>query len=257
MIDQLKSMKKQIEEGASFADMAKKYSQDPGSAANGGQILNVRREQMVKEFDAVAFGLEEGQISEPFETEYGFHIVYLEKKKGQVIDLRHILLMSVPNQEEIKAAIKKLEDIREDIKSEKITFNQAALKYSDDKYTKYNGGLLSNSQTGDNRFEKIKLPTKVLYNLSGLGKGDLSEVFEDKENNRTVVKLLKITDVIPAHKMNLEIDYNRIKGFAQKTKENEVIEKWVEAQIPSTFITVQDEYKKCNFSIDWLQNKNR
>lgn len=257
LIDQLKSIKKQIEEGASFADMAKKYSQDPGSAANGGQILNVRREQMVKEFDAVAFGLEEGQISEPFETEYGFHIVYLEKKKGQVIDLRHILLMSVPNQEEIKAAIKKLEDIREDIKSEKITFNQAALKYSDDKYTKYNGGLLSNSQTGDNRFEKIKLPTKVLYNLSGLGKGDLSEVFEDKENNRTVVKLLKITDVIPAHKMNLEIDYNRIKGFAQKTKENEVIEKWVEAQIPSTFITVQDEYKKCNFSIDWLQNKNR
>ena len=165
--------------------------------------------------------------------------------------------MSVPNQEEIKTALEKLEKIKADIKAEKITFNQAALKYSDDKYTKYNGGILSNSQTGDNRFEKIKLPTKVLYNLSGLGKGDISEVFEDKENNRTVVKLLKITDVIPAHKMNLEIDYNRIKSFAQKTKENEVIEKWVKAQIPSTFITVQDEYKKCNFSIDWLQKKQR
>ncbi|MDR1876067.1 MAG: peptidylprolyl isomerase [Flavobacteriaceae bacterium] len=257
LINQLNTIKKQIEEGASFADMAKRNSQDPGSAENGGLILNVRRGQMVKEFDAVAFGLDEGQISEPFETEFGYHIVYLEKKRGQIIDLRHILLMAVPNREEIRTAIKKLEDLKTEIKADKITFSQVALKYSNDKYTKYNGGLLSNQQTGDNRFEKIKLPTKILYNLSGLNKGDLSEVFEDKEGNRTVVKLLKITDVIAAHKMNLEIDYNRIKGFAQKTKENEIIEKWVESQIPTTFITIQDEYKKCNFSVDWLQTKTR
>ncbi|MDR2121684.1 MAG: peptidylprolyl isomerase [Flavobacteriaceae bacterium] len=253
LIGRLNTIKKQIEEGASFADMAKKYSQDPGSAENGGLILNVRRGQMVKEFDAVAFGLEEGQISEPFETEYGYHIVHLEKRRGQIIDLRHILLMSVPNRDEIRAAMKELENVKADIKAEKITFDQATLKHSDDKYTKYNGGLLSNQQTGDNRFEKIKLPTKILYNLSGLGKGDLSEVFEDKENNRIVVRLLKIVDVIPSHKMNLGTDYNRIKKFAQKTKENEIIEKWVEAQIPTTFITVQDGYKKCNFSVDWLQ----
>lgn len=257
LIDQLNDIKKQIQEGANFADMAKKYSQDPGSAENGGLIMNVKRGQMVKEFDAVAFGLEEGQISDPFETEYGYHIIYLQKRKGQILDLRHILLAAVPNKEEINAAIKKLEGIKDEIKSEKITFSAAALKYSDDKYTKYNGGVLSNSQTGDNRFEKIKLPTKILYNLSGLGKGDLSEVFEDKDNNRTVVKLLKITDVIPAHKMNLEIDYNRIKNFAQRTKENDIIEKWVENQIPTTFITVQNEYKKCNFSIDWLQIKKK
>jgi peptidyl-prolyl cis-trans isomerase SurA len=257
LINKLNDIKKRIEEGNSFASMAKTYSQDPGSAENGGLILNVRRGQMVKEFDAVAFSMEEGQISEPFETEFGYHIIYLEKKRGQIIDLRHILLMSIPNQEEIKAAKKKLEEIKAEIKAEKITFNQAALRYSNDKYTKYNGGLLSNQQTGDNRFEKIKLPTKILYNLSGLGKGDLSEVFEDKENNRIIVKLLKITDVIPAHKMNLEIDYNRIKGFAQKTKENEIIEKWVESQIPTTFITIQDEYQKCNFSVDWLQTQTK
>ncbi len=255
LINQLNDIKKQIQEGASFAEMAKKYSQDPGSADNGGLILNVKRGQMVKEFDAVAFSLDEGQMSEPFETEYGYHIIYLERKKGQVLDLRHILLISEPNKDEIRAAVKKLEGIKADIKAEKLTFNEAALKYSNDKYTKFNGGVLSNPQTGDNRFEKIKLPTKILYNLSGLGKTDMSEVFEDKENNRTVVRLLKITDIIPAHKMNLDIDYNRIKNFAQKSKENEIVEKWVETQIPSTFITIQDTYKKCNFSLNWLQMK--
>ncbi len=257
LIDQLKGIKKQIQEGASFSDMAKKYSQDPGSAESGGLITNVKRGQMVKEFDAVAFSLDEGQISDPFETEYGYHIVYLEKKKGQVLNLRHILLMAVPDKDEIREATKKLEQIKSDIKAGKLTFSEAALKYSNDRYTKYNGGVLSNQQTGDNRFEKIKLPTKILYNLSGLVKGDVSEVFEDTDNNRTVVKLLKITDVIPPHKMNLDIDYNRIKNFAQKTKENEIVEKWVENQIPTTFITIQDQYKKCKFSLNWLQTNKK
>ncbi|TWP28190.1 peptidylprolyl isomerase [Apibacter muscae] len=254
LINQLKDIKKQIQEGASFAEMAKTYSEDPGSAPNGGQILNVRRGIMVKEFDAVAFSLGEGEISEPFETEYGYHIIYLEKKRGQIIDLRHILLQSKPNQEEIAAALDKLKKIREEIISDKITFNEAVTKYSDDKLTKYNGGLLSNQKTGDNRFERSKLARKDSYNLLGLSKGDVSEAFEDDLNNRTGVKLLKITEVIPSHKMNLETDYNRIKGFAEKTKQNEVVEKWVETQIPSTYIKVQDSYKNCKFSNHWLKN---
>ena len=253
LIDKLKDIKNQILEGASFADMAKKYSQDPGSAQNGGLYTGVKRGKMVKEFDAVAFSLQEGQISDPFETEFGFHIVYLEKKRGQTLDLRHILLKAVPDRDEIKEATTKLEGIRNDIKAEKITFKDAVLKYSDDKYSKFNAGAISNDQTGDNRFEKLKLPTKLLYNLSGLKKGDLSDVFEDTENDRVVVKLLKLTDIIPAHKMNLDVDYTRIKTFTQREKENDVLSKWIVDQIPSTFITIQDDYKRCNFTIDWLQ----
>ncbi|MDR3327679.1 MAG: peptidylprolyl isomerase [Prevotellaceae bacterium] len=253
LIDKLKDIKNRILEGESFADLAKRYSEDPSSAQNGGLYAGVKRGKMVKEFDAVAFSLQEGQISEPFETEFGFHIIFLEKKRGQTLDLRHILLKATPDREEIKAALAKLEGIRDDIKAEKITFKDAVLKYSDDKYSKFNAGAVSNNQTGDNRFEKLKLPTKILYNLSGLKKSDLSDVFEDKENDRDVVKLLKLTDIIPAHKMNLDVDYARIKNFTQREKENDAVSKWITNQISSTFITIQDDYKSCNLTIDWLQ----
>lgn len=257
-IDKLNKIKKDIQEGASFESKARLYSEDPGSAKNGGLIEGVKRGNMVKEFDAVAFSMEEGQISEPFETEYGFHIVYLEKKRGQVLDLRHILLRSVPDKEEIASAKEQLSKIRQDIKTDKITFKDAALKYSDDKYSKFNGGIVTNPKTNEERFEKLDLPTKILYNISGLKEGDVSDVFEDVDDKqKTVIRLLKINQIIPAHKMDLGTDYNKLKNFAKNEKQNDALKKWIEEQIPSTFITIQNDYKDCKFDVDWLQKNNQ
>lgn len=246
IIDSLKQIRKEILEGASFSAMAKDYSQDPGSAPVGGLIENVKRGMMVKEFEAVAFSLEEGQISEPFETEYGFHIVLLEKRKGNILTIRHILIANKPNQQEIQGAIDELEDIKNKIKTDKLTFKEAANKYSDDKYTRLNGGEVSDPQTGESKFDKLNLPGKILYHVSGLKEGDLSEVFRDDENGKTIIKLLKISKLISPHKINLETDYNRIKEFAKKEKENEAITKWVKEQIPRTYIKMFNEYKKCS-----------
>src|SRR5690606_3491238 len=178
VIDELNNYKKEIEEGASFATKAILYSQDPGSASNGGLIQNVKRGQMVPEFDAVVFNLQEGEISEPFKTDFGYHIAFLEKRRGQELDIRHILIQLKPTPEEIAITQQKLDSIILQIEAGEMTFKEAAFRYSIDKYTKFNGGKLMDSNSGEDKMDRSKLPTKMLLAISGLNDGDISEPFE-------------------------------------------------------------------------------
>lgn len=251
IIDELKGIKQEIEEGASFATKAILYSEDPGSANNGGQYLRVQRGKMVKEFDAVAFNLEEGEISEPFKTEFGYHIVKLDKRRGQELDLRHILITLKPTEEELNRSIEKLDSIRLLINEGKMTFKDAAIRFSDDKYTKYNEGNLMNNRSGDDRFEKINLPLSEFSAVTGLGEGDLSNVFSDEYENKKVVRLIRVNKIYPEHKINYEDDYYRIKQFAIRYKEQDVLVDWVKKQIPESFIKIGEDYQTCNFPINW------
>lgn len=253
LIDQLNDIKKKIQSGTPFEDEARLYSQDPGSANNGGLYERVPRGKMVKEFDAVAFNLEEGQISEPFQTEFGFHIVKLEKRRGQLLDLRHILIKAEPDKQEIKSAVHKLDSIRTLIKEGKYTFKEAALRFSDDKATRYNAGILTNPATGDDRFDKLKLSTDEFYEVAGLKSGDLTKTYEDVYNSRKVARLILINEIIPAHKLSLEQDYDRIKRYALEEKKQEKLESYVKEKIPNTNIVISKKYKDCTYSFDWLQ----
>ena len=251
IVDELKTIKKDIEEGASFATKAILYSEDPGSANNGGQYLKVTRGKMVKEFDAVAFNLEEGQISDPFKTEFGYHIIQLDKRRGQELDLRHILITLKPTEEEINKSIEKLDSIRLLINDGKMTFKEAAIRFSDDKFTKYNEGNLMNAQNGEDRFEKINLPLNEFSAVTGLNEGDLSKVYADEYENKKVVRLIRVNKIYPEHKINYEDDYYRIKQFAIQFKEQDVLINWVKKQIPDAFIKIGDEYKTCDFPVNW------
>ena len=253
VIDELKGIKQEIEEGSSFATKAILYSEDPGSANNGGQYLKVTRGKMVKEFDAVAFNLEEGEISDPFKTEFGYHIIQLDKRRGQELDLRHILITLKPTEEELNKTIEKLDSIRILINEGKMTFKDAAIRFSDDKYTKYNDGNLTSPQTGEDRFEKINLPLNEFSAITSLGEGELSNVFSDEYQNKKVVRLMRVNKIYPEHKINYEDDYYRIKQFAIRYKEQDVLVDWVKKQIPDAFIKIGDEYKSCNFPINWEQ----
>ena len=221
-----------MEEGASFATKAILYSEDPGSANNGGQYLKVSRGKMVKEFDAVAFNLEEGEISEPFKTEFGYHIIKLDKRRGQELDLRHILISLKPTEEEMKSSLEKLDSVRILINEDKMTFKDASVRFSDDKFTKYNEGNLINSQSGDDRFEKINLPVNEFSAILSLNEGDISEAFVDDYQGKKVVRLLRLNKVYPEHKINYEDDYYRIKQFTTRYKEQDVLVDWVKKQIP-------------------------
>ena len=250
IIEKLKKIKQDILNGESFENQARIYSDDPGSAANGGLYTNINRGKMVKVFEATALNLQEGEISDPIESDFGFHIIQLVKKSGKLYDARHILLNAEPNAEEIATAKEEMEKIKQDILSGKITFKDAAYKYSDDKNTKFNAGVIP-GEDGSDRQEKLSLSATIAYQIAGVNKGDLTDVFMDELNRKKVVELIKVNDIIPEHALDLSTDFERIKAFALQKKKNELVDKWVKEQLPDTFISIDNRYKDCSFKTDW------
>ncbi|SHI86564.1 periplasmic chaperone for outer membrane proteins SurA [Cruoricaptor ignavus] len=249
LIDRLNKIKDEINGGASFESMARIYSEDPGSASGGGLYTRVPRGRMVKPFEAAALNLQEGEISEPVETEYGYHLIQLVKKSGKLYDARHILLKAEPNAAELAAATKKLDSIRTLIKEGKMTFKEAAFKFSDDKGTKFNGGVVT-GHDGSDKIERDTLPSLVSYQLAGLKPGDMTEVFEDTENDRKTVNIMMLNAEIPAHRLDLKTDYERIKNMALNKKKNEIVERWVNGRLPDVFISIDKRYSDCGFRSD-------
>ncbi len=246
----LKKIKQDILNGESFEAQARIYSEDPGSASNGGLYTNISRGRMVKPFEAAALNLQEGEISDPIESDFGYHIIQLVKKSGKQYDARHILLKAEPTAEEISSAKTKLDSIKTLINDGKMTFKEAAFKFSDDKNTKFNGGIMT-SQDGSDKIEKVNLQPVMAYQIAGLNKGDVTDVFTDESNNRKTVNIVKVSEVIPAHQLDINTDYERIKNLALNSKKGEMIEKWVHGKIPDTFISIDNRYNDCQFKTKW------
>lgn len=251
VIDQLATIKKEVEEGASFATKAILYSNDPGSSSNGGLMTKVTRGMMVPEFDAVIFNLQEGEISEPFKTDFGYHIAMMDKRRGQEVDVRHILIQLKPTPEEIAITKAKIDSLVMQVEKGELTFKEIASRYSVDKYTKFNAGKMTNNQTGEDRLERAKLPANTLTAISSLKEGDISETFEDEFDRRPVLRIVQLNRVVPTHKVNYETDYARLKNMTINTKRQDILMKWVGEQIPDTFIQVDEEYGDCEFKLNW------
>jgi peptidyl-prolyl cis-trans isomerase SurA len=253
VIDKLKEFKKEVQEGASFATKAVLYSQDPGSKSNGGFYKMTRKTPFVKEFKDVAFSLAEGEISEPFETDFGYHIIYVEKIKGQELELRHILLTPTVTQDAIKAAKEKITEIKANIEAKKITFAEAARTLSDEKETRANGGVLINPKTQDTRFELTKMDPS-LYNLvSTLKEGEITSPTLEDEQGKKKFKIITVTNRIEEHVADYAKDYLKIKELALKEKQIKAISKWFEEKIKDTYIKINGEYRDCVFVNNWLK----
>lgn len=251
IIAKLNKIKQDILAGEPFENQARIYSEDPGSAANGGLYKNISKGKMVKPFEAAALNLQEGEISDPVESEFGYHLIQLVKKSGKNYDVRHILLKAEPNDAEIEAAKKELDSIRTLILNGRLTFKEAAYRFSDDKKTKFNAGILT-SEDGSDRIEKLNLPPSISYQIAGLNKGDITDVFQDTlQQDKKVVSIVKVDDIIAAHQLDLVTDYDRIKQMALNKKKNEMVEKWVKEKLPDVFISINDRYKDCTFKTDW------
>ena len=249
IIDRLKKIKADILAGESFDSQARIYSEDEGSASNGGLYKNISKGQMVKPFEAAALNLQDGEISDPIESEFGFHIIQLLKKSGRKYDAKHILIKAIPDKKEIADATKELEGIKQKVETGKMSFKEAAFKYSDDKKTKFNGGVMADE--GGDKIEKLSLPATLAYHIAGLNKGDMTDVFDEELNKKPAVSFVKVEEVIPAHKLTLESDYDRIKQMALNQKKGGIVEKWVNNELPNVFISIDKRYKDCNFKTDW------
>jgi peptidyl-prolyl cis-trans isomerase SurA len=257
VIDRLEQFKADVvDNGSSFTTKAVLYTEDFQSRKNGGKYtLNRKKPQMVKEYRDVAFSLQEGEISDPFETSYGFFIIILEKIRGQEYDVRSILLKPKINSSEIEEAKEKLENARQRILSGEITFAEAALEVSDQIETKYDGGQLINPETQDYNFELTKIDPELYSQIEKLKDGEVSIVLQDEDRTNPVkFKLLTVTDRTDEHEANFAKDYLKIQSLALQNKKLKEIEKWQNIKIEDTYVKIANEHRDCDFFSNWLKN---
>jgi len=258
VIDKLKSLKERIENGTSFSSMAILYSEDPGSNKKGGEYKAIQRGVFVKEFEAIAFNLKRGEISDPFKTEFGYHIVQLLEKRGEELDLRHILIKPKMTQENLQEAKNFLDSIAVAISKGDMTFEEAANKYSEDEQTKFNGGQMSNFQSGNNRFEVSALDRGLFAVVNKMEQGQISETgYFQSQDQREAFRIVRLDKKFEPHKANLDIDFTRIKGFALQEKQSRIVEEWKEEKLVETFVKINTGYFSCDQTLaNWNSNRD-
>ena len=250
--ERLLELRERIMKGEKFSTLAILYSQDPESAKLGGELGLLPAANFVTSFKNAALTLKPGQVSHIVETEYGFHIIQMIEKQGKdLINVRHILLKPVYSANDQRRAFSRLDSVKNLITSDSITFEIAAMYFSQDDKTRMNGGLVANPQTLSPRFDKDQLRTNYFV-LRELKAGQISDPFKSTDDNgREVYKIVKLKEVIPAHKANLKDDFAVIKSMAEGQKQMEKLIKWLEKKQAETYIKIDDEYKNCKF-----ENKN-
>ena len=254
VVARLKEIKTEVLAGASFKTRAVIYTDDKASASNGGYYKINRKTQFVKEFKDVAFSLGEGEISEPFETEFGYHIIMVEKIKGQEIELRHILMMPKVADKALKEAKEKIITIKKKIESGEISFAEAARTMSDEKETRANGGVLLNPRTQDTHFELTKMDPSLYSEVSNLKNNAItSPILDDDPRTGKKYKIITVTNRINEHTADYAKDYIKIKDLALKEKQIKAIAKWSEEKIKETYIKINGEYRDCVFANNWLK----
>ncbi len=258
VIEKLKGFKRDVEEnGSSFTTKVLFYTDDSASKSTGGKYtLNRKQPRMVKEFRDVAFSMQEGEISEPFATDFGYHIIFLEKIRGQEYDVRHILLRPELTQDAIQKTKDEIDEVRAKIVDGTLTFAEAAREFSDQKETKYEGGQMTNPTTQDFNFELTRMDTELYTQIQDLKDGEISPVYQDEDRvNRIKFKILTVTDRIDDHEADFSKDYLKIKELALQDKQVDAIAKWQKEAITETYIKINGEYRECDFQSNWIKNQ--
>ena len=250
----LDKLKERINKGESFGTLAILYSEDPGSSRNGGLYTSIKRGMFVKEFEAVMFSLEEGEVSEVFKTEYGYHIAVLEERRENEVDIRHILMSPKISPIDLNNAKELLIEVRDSILNGELLFEKAALTHSDDKTTKFNGGKLINSNTGTSKFEIAHLEQGVNFAIENLEIEAISDpIYLKMEDGKEAYRMFILLDRKELHQVNLIDDYKKIRDLALESKKDESIEKWIAKSLEKTYVRVSELYKSEDFQYNWLK----
>ncbi|MDE6491050.1 MAG: peptidylprolyl isomerase [Muribaculaceae bacterium] len=242
---------------AEFSTLAVLYSED-GSSMYGGETGFRGRGQLVPEYAAVAFNLNDPKkVSKIVETEYGFHIIQLIEKRGDRINTRHILLRPKVSDKDLTDAKNRLDSIRADIIEGNFTFEEATPYISQDKDTRNNRGIMVNESSGNTRFQMSDLPQEIAKVVNGMQPGEISEAFvmKDPKRNSDIVAMVKLTARIDGHKANLSDDYQQIKGMYEESAKANILRDWLEKKIKETYVRVEDGWRNCEFKHKgWIKN---
>lgn len=243
---------------ADFAMLARLYSEDTESAKRGGELGFVGRGQLVSEFADVAFNLNDPKkVSRIVQTEYGYHIIQLIEKKGERINCRHILLRPRVSADDKVNAINRLDTIRRDIEAGKITFEQAVIRYSEDKNTAMNAGLMTNPNTGSTHFEYQDLAPEVAKQIYSMQEGDISAPFVmmDQQRNKEVCAIVRLRKKTDVHRANLTDDFQTIKGMLEQKQSAEFIHNWILQKQKTTYVQIDPKWAGCDFQYPgWIHD---
>lgn len=255
--NRLKEFRERIQKGESFTTLAVLYSEDKGSAPRGGELGMTPRSQLVPEFAAVAFNLKGSEISRVVKTEYGYHIIQLIDRRGDVINVKHILLSPKPTLDEKMAVRNRLDSIAQVIRQNKISFEDAALKFSSSKDTRANGGLLVNKgnpqdpnpqNANTTWFEPQEMNPEAFNAVKNLKVGEISKVVETLDDSNSVVyKILSVKSNKPAHRADLKQDYQYLQSLALSDMKQKELNDWVEKKQQSMYIKIDRDFQGCQF----------
>ncbi len=253
VIQRLKGFKDRIAKGDAFSTLAVLYSEDPGSSKSGGELGMFKRGEMRAEFEAAAFKLKPGEVSDIVETEDGYHLIQSIERRGEYVNVRHILLQPKVSPANMIRAKQFLDSVSTLIRNKTITFEVAVPKYSDDP-NKNNGGLMINQANGTSRFEASQLDPKVFFAIDKLKQGDISQaVLYKNDRGKEEYRLYYLKSRTNPHKANLEEDYSRIQVFALEKKKMEMMDQWIGEKIKKTYIRINGQYNNCKFEREWLK----
>lgn len=249
--------KKIAEEGQDFSTQAIIYSEDPGSASKGGELGFLNRGELVPEFEAVAFKLKDGEISKVVETKFGYHIIQMIERRGEKINVRHILVKPKTTSFDLAEPKKILDSVRNLIVENKISFSEAVGKFSEDDDSKNNGGTMINPQSGTSYFEIAQLDKATYFVIDTMKIGQISQpaLFQTKDGQQAY-HILWLKSESQPHKANLRDDYNRIQSVALAQKEKTAMDKWLKDKISKTYIMVTPQFQSCEVMKIWMENNS-
>jgi peptidyl-prolyl cis-trans isomerase SurA len=249
-------LREEILKGGDFAIKAKLNSEDPGSKKEGGDLGFITRGEMVQEFEAGAFKLKEGEVSEVIETQFGYHVIQCLERKGERIHVRHILITAPITSIDEQSAIRMLDSVSKMINSGAMTFEEAVKEYSEDDQSKSNRGDIINQNTGTSYFEMSELDGSLLFSMSDLKKGQLSQVspFEAPDGKKAF-RIIRIKSESEPHVANLKQDYSKIQNACKQAKQQEALVKWIQEKRGDAYIMIDEEYQSCDNSSKWLNAK--
>ena len=252
--DKLKDYTKQVKEGKDFATLAVLYSDDPGSAVKGGELGMQPRGTFVPEFDAVAFGLAKGEVSGIIKTQFGYHIMQMIERRGEQYNARHILLKPKIGASEIKSTQHILDSIRNLIAIDSLTFEQAAVKFSDDEDTKNQNGNILNIQTGTSFIEMSTLDPQIFIVIDSMNVSEVSgPAFMQTPDGKKAYRIIKLKTRTEPHKANLKDDYQSMQENATQKLNMEATKIWVKGKIGNNFVNVDADYQSCKFNFPWIK----
>ena len=253
--ERLRGFADRVHDGTSFALLARMYSVCP-SNARGGELGFMGRGELVPEFANVAFNLTDpARVSRVVETEMGFHIIQLIERRGDRINTRHILLQPRVTTENRDRAITALDSVANLIRTERMTFEQAVVLFSQDRNTAANAGLMMNPRTRTSTFELQHLPAEVARAVQGMNVGEISRPFTMRnEHNREVVSIVRLRSRRESQVANVRDDFQLLRAMFEERRAQEIIDDWIREKIRTTYINIHPDWRSCDFQFpEWLQ----